>query len=442
MTESPAAPGAASQRWTCPFCLLLCDDLEPRAATPGSAGTSAPAWELARGHCAPARAALAQFTPVRDAAAPLIDGRPGDLPAALHAAARWLVASRQPLFGGLGTDVAGARALYPLACATGAICDAAGGAELMHGVRALQDRGGFTTTLAEVRNRADVIVCLGGLPAGDAADFFVRCGLGEALVAQRHVVVFGGEEGSHADAAGLAALQQHPGIGTEWLPLEDDLFTTLALLAAQLAGRAARGVPAPLAALAARLRAARYSVVVGEARRWPEHGALLIEAVDRIVATLNTETRAAAFWLGGGNGAGSVNQVFTWLSGLPLRSRAGPCGLEHEPVCFDAARLLADGAVDSVLWISSFDAACVPPATALPLIVLGPPAMAAAAARAGSIFIPVATPGLGAAGHLFRADGGVVVPLTPLFADTLPGVAEVLRGLTLAVHAARNGVAA
>ena len=31
----------------------------------------------------------------------------------------------------------------------------------MQGLRALQDRGGFTCTLSEVRNRADLIVCIG-----------------------------------------------------------------------------------------------------------------------------------------------------------------------------------------------------------------------------------------------------------------------------------------
>ena len=350
------------------------------------------------------------------------------------------------MFGGLGTDVAGARALYRLACATGAICDPAGGAALMHGVRALQDRGSFTTTLAEVRTRADVFVCLGGLPSPQAAEFFARCGIGdddgEGLVAQRHVVVLGG---SPDDQAGLAELGQHPGVTTESLPLHGDLFATVAMLAALLAGRAVHVAPAPLAALAQRLRAARYAVVVGETSRLPVHGALIIETVNRIVGTLNIDTRAGAMWLGGGNGAGTVNQVFSWLSGLPLRSRAGPLGLEHEPVCFDAARLLNDAAVDSLLWVSSFDASSTPPAPGLtanlPLIVLGHPALASSAARPGAVFIPVSTPGIGSAGHLFRADGGAVLPITPLYADTLPTLAEVLDRVTSMLQSLRSAAA-
>ena len=87
--------------------------------------------------------------------------------------------------------MAGARALYRLACATGAICDAGDGDALMAGLRALQDRGQFTTTLAEVRTRADVIVFVGGLPIDVAPLIGRRCGIGDPQGPPRHVVVLG-----------------------------------------------------------------------------------------------------------------------------------------------------------------------------------------------------------------------------------------------------------
>lgn len=431
MTEPlPALEGGAT-RWVSPFCLLLCDTLRVRANASGTA------LELAEGECAGARIGLAHFTAVPSAATPRVDGGSVPIAAALDAAAGILAASRQPLFGGLGTDVAGARALYRLARETGAICDPAKGAALMQTVRSLQDRGGYGTTLAEVRNRADLIVCLGGMPTGEAAELLARCGVGDVGregSPQRHLVLLGG---SPDDQAALAALAGRAKLATESVPLQGDLFGTVALLSALVAGRAAQHAAPELAALTERLRAARYGVIVGETARLPEHGALVIEAVNRIVGTLNATTRAAALWLGGGNGAGTVNEVFTWLSGLPLRSRAGPSGLEHDPVCFDTARLLADAAVDSLLWISTFDAECAPPPTQAPLIVLGHPELSSAAQREGSVFIPVSTPGIGSAGHLFRADGGTVLPLVPIYRDTLPPLAEVLDGLAQRVQALR-----
>lgn len=424
MTDSllpqAASAGAAAARWTCPFCPLLCDRLQvrPNAESRG--------LELCGADCARARAGLAQFSAAPSAAQPCVDGRTATLGEAVSAAAALLGNSRQPLLGGLGTDVAGARALYRLACVSGAICDAAQGAALTQGLRALQDRGGFTASLTEVRSRADLVVFVGGLGLDGAPRLFERIGLGEDVLPQRHVVAIGA---TPAELTQLAALGQRPGVGVESLPLHGDLFETVALLCAALSGRMADATP-QLAALAARLRAARYSVFIGAPGDFSAQGALLIETIHRIVGQLNTSTRAAALWLGGGNGAASVNQVFTWLSGLPLRSRAGPRGLEHEPLCFDAARLLEDHAVDALLWVSSFDAASAPPPTMLPLIVLGHPALATSCQRAGSVFIPVSTPGIGSPGHLFRTDGLVLLPLFAVRDETLPSVADVVAQIT------------
>ena len=135
MTDTSAAPAAARCPWTCPFCPLACDHLDVALG----AGDSPLA--LQGGICPRAGRGLAQFTAQPSDAGPEIDGQPCDLETAVAAAAQMLAVSRQPLFSGLGTDVAGARALYPLACATGAICDAGAGGALMHGLRALQDRG-------------------------------------------------------------------------------------------------------------------------------------------------------------------------------------------------------------------------------------------------------------------------------------------------------------
>jgi formylmethanofuran dehydrogenase subunit B len=401
--------------WTCPFCPLMCDRFGVRRAADGRT------FELVGSDCARARAGLAQFGAVSAPATPLVDGRAAALADAVAAAARLLRASRQPLFGGLGTDVAGARALYRLACATGAICDAAQGRALAQSLRALQDRGGFTTTLSEVRSRADVIVFVGGPGLDHAPLLFDRLGFGDA-VAQRHVVSIGA---CMQEQAQLAPLGERRGTRVESLPLHGDLFDTMSLLCAAVGQRVAT-VPPQIAALAARLRDAHYGVFIGAPIDFGAHGALLIETVNRIVGQLNASTRAAALWLGGSNGAATVNQVFTWLSGLPLRSRAGPRGLEHEPLCFDAARLLDDGAVDALLWVSSFDAASAPPPTKRPLIVLGHPRLATSCARPGSVFIPVSTPGIGSAGHLFRTDGVVLLPLFAVHDDALPSVADVI----------------
>jgi formylmethanofuran dehydrogenase subunit B len=430
MTDAAAPPAAIAAPWTCPFCPLLCDDLAVAARGPQGA------LALAGGDCALAQAALGGFSGAPTAARPSVNGQICDGDAAIAAAARILAGSRQPLFGGLGTDVMGARALYRLACETGAICDPARGGELMQAQRTLQDHGGFFTTLAEVRTRADLIVFVGGLPTRHAPRLLTRCGLGDPSGPERHVVLLGG---ASTDAAALVGT---PRVTVEAVPLSGDLFQTVALLGALVAGRMVREAPAGLAALAARLHEAQYAVVIGAVADLPPQGALIMEGLHRTIAELNRRNRAAMLWVGGGDGAATVNQTFSWLSGLPLRSRAGPAGIEHDPLRFDTQRLLADGAVDALLWVASFDGACRAPAAALPRVVLGHPATAPDAAEGGAdtVFIPVSTPGIGTPGHLFRTDGSVVLPLFPVYRDALPSVADVVGRLSQALAAARAPV--
>jgi formylmethanofuran dehydrogenase subunit B len=397
--------------WTCPFCALLCDDMALAHADPAAAQNNP---------CERSRAAVVRFAATSNTPSALIDGQPAGIEAALDATAQRLAAWRQPLLAGLATDIAGARAVFRLAARTGAICDHADGATLMHGQRALQDRGQFIATQAEVRSRAELVVCVGTPAAARFPRFFDRIGLGQPGSPCQRLVFLG-----VAAPAGLPA-----GSAVDAWPGSGDLFADLQQLSAAVALQWQREVDPSVRQLADHLRASRYSVLVWEAAALPSQGALIVEALNRIVGTLNRSTRAATFSLGGGDGGHSMNQTFTWLSGLPLRTRVSHDGLQHEPHRFGTERLLVQHAVDGIVWISSFDAQRLPPATDLPLIALGPPAMAQGLRADACVFIPVATPGLNAAGHMFRTDGPVVVPVFAARDDDLHDVAQVLDSIT------------
>ncbi len=414
---------AGQASWTCPFCALLCDGLAvPQEAVDGRA----PA--LNGSTCPRAANALACFDPRTMAAAPCADGRPVTLPQALDAAARLLRESRRPLFGGLATDIAGTRALYALANHSGAVLDHAHGDAMTASLRALQDRGAFTTTLAEVRNHADLILCIGTQPSQKHPEFFRRCGLtGSAQPCPRELAFLG----TPIDPA--AAQLPNTRCSEVALPEGEDLYQTLALLNALCRPRAladSQIASAALRDLSARLLAARYAVLVWTpatlcAQAGGKHAALLIEGIHHLVKTLNRTTRAGGLPLGGDDGGNTVNQAVTWLSGLPLRTHVHPGGLDHDPHRYGTERLLRDGDADALLWVASFTPDLPPPASRVPTVVLGHPALAASMAGRPGVFIPVSTPGIGSAGHLFRTDGGIVLPLSPLRDDGLPTVAAV-----------------
>jgi formylmethanofuran dehydrogenase subunit B len=408
MNPSSALGSSVPAVWTCPFCPLLCDHL---ALARGEHGRP----QLVGSECAVAAAGLAECGDGQ--AQPRVDGQPVTLDQAIAQAGARLSTSRQPLLGGLGTDVAGARALYRLARATGAMADAASGRALTQALRAQQDRGGFTTTLAEVHERADVIVFVGSWAPERLPELLPR--------------VLAGRAGHLPEliALGTEAPGEAWGCTVSPLAAPHGLFDTVAALKALVALKTVHEHNEALVHLARTLRHARYAVLVWEPAQLGPHAGLLIERIQQLIGLLNVQGhgRAAGFPLGGGDGAATVNQVFTWLSGLPLRSRVGPLGPEHEPLRFDAQDLLSRGEVDALLWVSSFRAAPVPVLAQGPRIVLGLPALAAQLGdEAQTVFIPVATPGLHASGHLCRADGVVMLPLHAPLASDLPSLSEVV----------------
>ncbi|MDR5761714.1 formylmethanofuran dehydrogenase [Caballeronia sp. LZ035] len=392
--------------WTCPFCSLLCDDFTLATLT---------------ARCRRLTQSLAHINPQHTTRPAEINGQPADPEAALQQATEILSNANRPLFSGLATDIAGTRAIYNLAAHSGAILDHLHGDTLADTNRALQDRGAFFTTLSEIRSRADLIVVFACEPSLHYPRFYERI-----AEANRDVpIVF---VGCNVDQS---ALTPH----TEAILPHHDPFDLLALWSAHL--ESSRPIPhAELAALTQRIHAAHYTAFIFEPAVLPApHAALAIEALQRIVKAFNRTTRAGALALSGDDGALSVNQAITWLSGFPLRTRvAYGMPLDHDPYRYRTHTLLSRGEVDTLLWVSSFTPEPLPAALDdnLPVIVLGHPATQLPPRKGSTVFIPVATPGIDSGGHLFRIDTSVVARLTAARDSSLPSVATIAAHLTQA----------
>jgi formylmethanofuran dehydrogenase subunit B len=419
--------------WTCPFCPLLCDDITTILHSDGA--LDAPDMD-----CPRLTQALTWFSGP-GANQPVIDDQVTDLESALQRAADILKGASRPLFGGLATDVAGARALYPLAAGCGAILDHLHGDAMAASTAALQDRGAFFTTLSEVRSRADLLIVFDSQPSLGYPRFYERVLGGTDHACE--LIFVGCEVDPAADSV--------ENTSTHSILKDADPYDILAIWSALTEGRSMASIRGDnavvhaLADLAGRVSAARYAVVVYEPAALPgPHSALLIEALNRIVKAVNRTTRAGALALGGDDGALSVNQAVTWLSGLPLRTRvAMPTRLpdqpplDHDAHRYRTQRLLAAHEVDALLWVASFQPEPLPAHLAdnVPVIVLGHPAMRSmlGTRTAPTVFIPVATPGVDSGGHLFRVDGSVVAPLSAARAvhtSALPAVAAIASRLS------------
>ncbi len=153
--------------WTCPFCPLLCDDITTIVHDDGA--LDAPDVE-----CPRLTHALTWFSAPRPLASLLSMIRTPTWNPHCSAPSTYSKCASRPLFGGLATDVAGARALYPLAAGCGAILDHLHGDAMAASTAALQDRGAFFTTLSEVRARADLLIVFGCQPSVRYPRFYER----------------------------------------------------------------------------------------------------------------------------------------------------------------------------------------------------------------------------------------------------------------------------
>ena len=209
---------------TCPACGLLCDDVQVK-----SAGN---AIKVQKNGCTKSVAFFEQITPELQ---PSIAGKSASLKEAITEAARLLKQSKKPLFDGLSTDIAGFRALFSLAKKTNATLRHANATSIARNMRVLQSVGWQTTTLTEVKNHADVIVCFGTDIITHNPRFFERFVDVDGMFVtakNRQIIVLGNSQNStHIKSDALEAAWRLP-------CRADDLPSVTIALRALVAGKA------------------------------------------------------------------------------------------------------------------------------------------------------------------------------------------------------------
>ena len=279
-----------------------------------------------------------------------IQNEPASLERAVERAASLLRESRHPLIAGLGTDAAGARAAIRLAARLGGVVDHAVSGVLLRDLRTLQDSGLMFTTEAEAANRADLLLGIGPRALGPDRTAFLRNARPDTI----WLCPPAGEPSGNAVTIGAG---------------EADAGMLVGLLRASAKGHrtSPTAYDAGIAAAAQRLRAARFGVAVFDPA---DHDELTIENVYGLVRELNERTRFSVLRHPVSENANGVNEVAGWLTGGPVRVGFGRGFPEHDPWRFDAARLVAEGEIDAVLWISTIDPAPPPWTRKLPTILV------------------------------------------------------------------------
>jgi formylmethanofuran dehydrogenase subunit B len=401
---------------TCPACGLLCDDVTLSLT---------PELSLQNG-CTKGIHFFEDAFNTSASASPLLAGKSTNLETAINAAAEILANSKQALFAGLGTEVQGMRNIMSLAKKTNATLDHIHSESTVSNTRTMQNSGWLTTTLAEVKNRADVILAIGTDITSTHPRFFEKLAWNTDSLFDKpspELIFLGAPEASAKENA--APDGKEPTIIPAKITQLPEVINALNSLlnGKKINVETVAGIPTnTLISLIEKLRTAKYAVIVWSASALKiPHAELTIQSIVQLISKLNENSRAAGLPLNSGDGDSSVNNVSTWLSGYPTRSRFNNGIPVYDTYHFATAKQLAS--CDALLWISTFNPYPAPN-TQAPVIVIGHPDTKFE--RMPDVFIPVGIPGVDHNGQMFRMDSSITLPLKKLRDTNLPGLSEVI----------------
>ncbi len=429
----------------CPVCGCVCDDLEltvddSRVLDVKRACHLAEPWFLNQ--------SSAQ-RPVAE-----IDGSVASLEDALRRAADILSHAKAPLIYGLSrSSTPGQRAAIELAERLGATIDTT--ASMCHGpsIMAFQSVGESTSTLGEIRNRADLVIFWGCNPAVSHPRHAERYSVfphGQFVPrgrADRTIVMIGDAREVHdwrLDPDG-----SRPDIV---IPVEPDRdFEAITMLRAIL-----KGLPLPeinhgqfetgasltdLKSLVEQMRACQCGVVFfglgligtrfGQTEARSELGHLNVECLLRLVAELNAVTRFYARRMRLQGDVSGADSVLCWQTGFPFSVNLARGYPRYNPGEYSANDLLERGEVDACLLLGSetvpfFSASAQAHLQTIPTITLDYPA--SPSTFRPTVQITTAPYGLAVSGTIYRMDE-VPLPLRASLRSTYPTDEEVLSRL-------------
>ncbi|MGT2487546.1 hypothetical protein ACU4GA_19570 [Methylobacterium oryzae CBMB20] len=204
-------------------------------------------------------------------------------------------------------------------------------------------------------------------------------------------------------------------------PAEGGLTEAVGVLRAHARGHLA-GDDLP-AQIAARLAAAQYSVLLYDAAELGEVG---IEMLQGLAMELS-ERRAAS-----PSRSAAPVRTGRWCAGLGLAHRAGAAQRASGAACpntdpwrFDAARQVAAGEVDAVLWLGAVPVSRPDWLSNVPSVAL----VADGEARAAEVVIAVGQPGRDHGGVLWNEQRAALTFWPALAPSDLPSAASVLGAL-------------
>lgn len=415
---------------TCPFCGVVCDDLEVHVED-GKIKEVKNACVLGKDTYLHHREGWAT---------PRIDGKPATLEACIEKAAEILAKAKYPLIYGLdSTELFAQRKAVELADLIGANIDHTSSVCHAPSLQAVQTVGIPSCTVGEVKNRAELVIFWGCNPAEahprhpprysvSVKGLFTPEGKKDRTVI--HVDVRRTPTTRMADA--FLQIKPHS---------DYEIFSALRawLKGHELDVKDVGGVPMEeWQALLEKMKTTKFGILYwGMGLTMTQGKYLNVVALLLLVQELNRFTKFLCAPMRGHGNVVGMAQVLTWQTGFPFAVNLSRGYPRFNPGEFSVVDLVARGEVDAALIIGAdaignFPAKAALHLQSIPLIAIDP--KESETTKVAKVVIPTAQAGVAADGVSYRMDH-IPLPMKKVVDSPYPSDREVLDRIITRVRA-------
>ena len=396
--------------FTCPFCSLLCDDIQLTVNNNN--------FKQLNSNCSILSHSLKEK--IKDQFA-RINGKKTNITKAINNLSSLLKKSKSTLFAGMGTDIKGTKATLKIADKFKCIVDHFSGDSYVKNIKSVQEVGGFFLTLSELKNRSDTIIIIQSsndeLPRLFERYIFSKNTIND--LKKRKVVFIGNRLPQFIYKNKKKLDFDHIKLNSiSLLHFISSLRNSINLEISEIKDK-------KILSLLKLFKQTNYGSILWSIKELDNNiSDLIVTEINLLIQDLNKFTRFAGLSLTGSEHILTVNEVLLWQTGFPIRTSFEKGFPVHDIDQFSTKRLIDKKEIELAIWINSFNEKKIIINKKIKTVLIGIPTHPQK--EDVDIFIPVGTPGLDHNSHLLRIDKVVSLPLKKIRNISLPSVDYVL----------------
>ena len=396
--------------FTCPFCSLLCDDLQLEIKEDNLKQINSGCQLLAN-----------SLKKKIDDQFSRINGKKTNISKAITKLALLIKKSKATLFAGMGTDIKGTKAALNIIDKHKCIIDHFSGDSYVKNLKSIQETGGFFLTLSELKNRSDTIIIIQSsgeeLPRLFEKYIFPKNTINN--LKKRKVVFIGSKIPQFL-------YKNKKKINFDYIKLDSiDLLNFISSTRNFINVETKEVKDKRILNLLELLKQTKYGSILWTASELQNNiSDIIINEISLLIQDLNKFTRFSGLSLSAADHILTVNEVLLWQTGFPIRTSFTNGFPIHDTEQFSTKKLVDNKEIDLVLWINSFSEKKIIINKKIKNVLIGIPSHPQK--NNVDIFIPSGTPGLDHNSHLLRVDKVVSMPLKKIRNISLPSVEQIL----------------